>query len=132
MKYLIALILFCAVPHYEVLAQDTIPDYVLKEELKTGKAVLVYCYTTWCKPCAKMSKEVFSRKDVRDYLDKKFIVYKVDMESVAGVKYKEKYNVTNYPMFLIFRKGVMVYKFIGGYNAEAFLEKLKKSEATKK
>lgn len=79
-----------------------------------------------------MSKEVFSRKDVRDYIDKKFIVYKVDMESSIGAIYKDKYNVTNYPTFLIFRKGVMIYKFIGGYKAEAFLEKLKESEATKK
>lgn len=132
MKYLLVLLLFFAVPHYEVHAENILPNELLKEEIRTGKAILVYCYTMWCKPCAKMSKEVFAQKHVQNYIDTTYLIHKVDMDSELGTKYKEQYNITTYPTFLIFRKGEMIHKFIGAYKADAFLEKLKKYEPKKK
>lgn len=131
MKYLLVLFLFFAVPPSEVLAENILPDELLKEEVRTGKAILVYCYTTWCRPCTKMAKEVFSLKSVQNYMDTTYLIHKVGMESKIGAKYREQYNITTYPTFLIFRKGEMIYKFIGAYKADAFLEKLKKHEPKK-
>lgn len=135
MKLLITLLLFFALSHTEVAAKsdkdEVVPIEVLKEELKTGKSVLVYCYTTWCKPCLKMSKEVFPDKAVKEYMDSKYIFLKVDMESDEGLKFKEEFNITTYPTFLILRKGKLVTKFIGAYKSDAFISILKKNETKK-
>lgn len=135
MKYLLILFLSFAPCDFSNAAVQVdkypLSDALLSEELRTGKAVLVECYTTWCKPCKKMSKEVFSSDVLKRYLDTTYILHKVDMESEEGILLAKKYSVKTYPTFLIFRNSVMVHKFIGAYNLDAFIKILQKNEPVK-
>ena len=51
------------------------------------------CYTSWCGPCKKMLKEVFSRKDIGEYMNTHFVNYKQDMEQEEGKELAGKYGV---------------------------------------
>src|SRR5688572_25831264 len=43
---------------------------------RENKYIFVDCYTTWCAPCKKMDKDVFSNKDVGEFINEKFIAVK--------------------------------------------------------
>ena len=58
---------------------------------KENKLVFVDNYTSWCGPCKKMLKEVFSRKDIGEYMNTRFVNYKQDMEQEEGKELAGKY-----------------------------------------
>src|SRR5688500_2761792 len=57
---------------------------VIKKAKEEGKSIFVDCYTTWCLPCKKMDKEVFSDEQVAQFFNSKFICYKLQMDSTRN------------------------------------------------
>ena len=53
-------------------------DAVREMAVKTGKLVFIDLYATWCPPCRTMEREVFSRKDVGDFMEQHFVAAKYD------------------------------------------------------
>ena len=54
----------------------------IKVKAKTeNKYIFVDCYASWCGPCRKMDKEVYSDTVVGAYLNDKFIAVKVQMDT---------------------------------------------------
>ncbi len=49
---------------------------------ESGKAILVDVYATWCPWCAKMQDSVYTRTDIRSYVNTHFVTARLDVEQV--------------------------------------------------
>lgn len=114
----------------EARAQNSLVNFnhdswaeVLKKADKEDKVIFVDAYTTWCGPCKKMSRDVFTNAEVADFFNKTFINVKMDMEKGEGIKIAEDYNVRAYPTLLfIDKKGELVHRAVGYHNTDQFIE----------
>jgi thioredoxin-related protein len=97
---------------------------VLKLAENSGKIIFLDGYTSWCAPCKRMEKEVFTRARVANYFNQKFINVKYDMEAAEGMKLKKAYEVSVFPTYLfVNQKGKVVHKIVGAYTEkDDFLE----------
>ncbi len=86
------------------------------------KVIFVDAYTTWCGPCKRMAKTVFTDQKVGDFFNEKFVSMKIDMEKKDGIKFQQKYPVQAYPtLYFIDGKGKVVQKVKGAQNVDNFL-----------
>jgi thiol-disulfide isomerase/thioredoxin len=89
---------------------DEAKAYAQKED----KLIFMDCYTTWCGPCKRMSKNVFTKKEAGDYFNENFVNVKMDMEKGEGKALAKKYSVGSYPTLLFLDyKGDVVYQTKG-------------------
>lgn len=89
---------------------------------KEHKIIFMDAYTSWCGPCKRMAKDVFSAAEVGKFFNKHFINIKVDMEKGEGPKLAGKYRVTSYPTLLFLdEKGEVVHAAKGGRPADQFI-----------
>jgi thioredoxin-related protein len=89
-------------------------ESVLQKAAKENKLIFIDAYTTWCGPCKKMSKEVFTTDTVANYFNRTFVNYKFDMEKGEGIEFAKKYNVNCYPNLLVIdSKGNIVHRGAG-------------------
>ena len=98
----------------------------LAEANKNERLIFVDCYTSWCGPCKKMAKDVFTNAEVGDYFNAHFLNLKIDMEKGEGPALAKKYQVKAYPTFLFINgKGELVHQMAGAMSAGDFLEQVK-------
>ena len=79
----------------------------LHEAQESSRPVLVDVYTEWCGWCKRMDKDVYARRDVREYLAKKFVMVKLDAEAADDAEFEgkaftsrslaQRFRVTGYP-----------------------------------
>ncbi|HWK05560.1 MAG TPA: thioredoxin family protein [Puia sp.] len=88
-----------------------------------NKYIFVDVYATWCGPCKRMDKEVYTNRRVGDAMKEKFIPVKVQMDSTQqdneqirnwyaeARRLTEEYKISGYPSFLFFTPdGKLVHK----------------------
>lgn len=120
--------------YLETFAKQVLEDYGIKFEKgsfndalnlakKENKLVFMDCYTYWCGPCRMMASSIFTRKDVGDFFNERFVSIKVDMEKGEGVELAKKYGVKAYPTMLILdTEGNIIYKIVGACDAKKLIE----------
>lgn len=87
------------------------------------KIIFLDAYTSWCRPCKKMDKHVFSRPDVGELYNDNFLNVKMNMEKGDGVKLVEKYQVMVYPsLFFLYPDGSVLHRAAGYKNPGAILQ----------
>lgn len=125
-------ILASAIGEYERQTRTGIffENLSLKEALnvakKTNRLLFVDAYTSWCGPCRKMDKEVFTQEKVGDYFNANFINVRYDMEKGEGVEIAKKYGVVAYPTYLLIRPdGVLQYSVSGFKAPDDFIAAVK-------
>lgn len=87
----------------------------LKAAASTGKPVLVDVYTDWCGWCKRLDRDVYSRADVRDYLQKHFVTVKLNADAVDPASYEgrnytlrtlaARFDVSSYPTTIFLKPG---------------------------
>ena len=77
-------------------------DAVLEIAVTTGKLVFIDLYATWCPPCRTMEREVFSRKDVGDFMERHFVAAKYDVDKTTGKELLKRYGSGAIPLYLVF------------------------------
>lgn len=92
------------------------------------KLVFVDAYATWCGPCKRMAKHVFTQASVGEFFNTNFINLKLDMEKTDGISFGREYPVSAYPtLFFIAPDGTVISKVKGGQKAEQLVEHGKKA-----
>ena len=94
-------------------------------EAKTqNKIIFVDVYTSWCIPCKKMAKNVFTNDTVGDFYNNHFINFKVNAEIGEGIKIASRYGVSVYPSFLYIdpaNDSIFLIRSAGSRNKNEFL-----------
>lgn len=86
------------------------------------KTIFIDCYTTWCGPCKRMSKDIFPDSTVGAFYNAHFINAKFDMENGEGIEIANNYNVNSYPTYLFLNsKGELVHRSGGSMPAQEFI-----------
>lgn len=100
-----------------------------KEAEETGLPVLVlFTGTDWCPYCVKLENEVFSKKEFKEFANKKLVLLKFDFEPGGKGENREssalakEFGVSGFPTyFLVDAKGAKLGK--GGYSSGISPEK---------
>lgn len=129
MKNIILFCLWC-VAVIQVQAQGVnFRELTYEEALKAAKAekklVFLDAYTSWCGPCKQMAREVFTREDVGEFLNTRFVCVKYDMGRGDGPRLQKLLKINAYPSFLIIRpEGTEQHRIVGGYGAGEFIRRV--------
>lgn len=118
--------LFLSVAAQRMPAQSTIqflnqPEWeeVIKEAQRSHKIIFLDAYTTWCGPCKRMEKEVFSRSEEADFFNRNFLNVKYDMERGEGRELRKQFGVKVFPTYLfIHPDGQVLHRIVGAHTAE--------------
>jgi thiol-disulfide isomerase/thioredoxin len=90
---------------------------------RQDKLLFVDAYATWCGPCKRMAKEVFTKKEAGDFFNRYFINVKLDMERGEGLVFREKFPVSAFPtLYFIGADGEVVHRVVGAQGLEALLK----------
>ena len=93
---------------------------VLDMAKEKNKLVFVDIYTDWCTPCKMMDKDVFSNKEIGEYINEHFLSYKVNGEKGTGPNIVFLYEVYAYPTLLFMDENghVLTQKVGAAYHTE--------------
>ena len=95
-----------------------------------NKLIFLDCYTQWCGPCKKMTKEVFPQEKVGAYMNPKFVSIKIDMEGTYGAPLAKKLQIQAYPTFVIFNADAQeISRFLGYHAADDFIKVVEEKSA---
>ena len=87
------------------------------------KLLFVDAYTTWCGPCKRMAKNVFTQTAAGDFYNANFVNLKLDMEKGQGPSFARKFRVGAYPTLLFLDpNGDLVFQSVGAKGLDGFLE----------
>ncbi len=94
----------------------------LQKAKEEGRMIFVDANTSWCGPCRRMAKNVFTQEKVGDFFNSRFINMKVDMEK-GDIDFRKAFHVRAYPtLFFIDENGQVVKKKVGGQQAESLIK----------
>jgi len=106
-------------------AEGTTLEQAAAKAKAENKLIFLDCYTQWCGPCKKMSREVFPQEQVGNAMNDKYVSLKIDMESAYGAPLARKLQIQAYPTFIIFTADAEeISRFLGYHAADDFIKVL--------
>jgi thioredoxin-related protein len=116
----IAIMLYCLLPVFAYAQEQEAVNFskannwseLLEEAKSLNKSIFIDAYATWCGPCKQMDRDVFTQKEVIDFLNEHFVSIKIQMDSAKNDN-KSLQNwrkdaeiwsnrISGYPCFLFF------------------------------
>lgn len=108
-------------------------DEALAKARKENKMVFLDAYTSWCGPCKKMKRNVFTDTVVAAFFNKNFVNIAADMEKGEGVTIADKYGIDSYPTLIFVNgDGMQLGRESGYQDPEELLELARTMLANKK
>ena len=99
----------------------TLEEAMIKADSES-KTIYIDCQASWCGPCRKMEKQVFTNSNVAEYFNSNFINLSIDMEKGEGPNIAETYTVTAYPSHLFLNpEGILLHHTVGMYYSDQFI-----------
>ncbi len=87
---------------------------VLEMAQRENKPVFVEFYAFWCAPCKVMEEDIFTQKEVANYLNSNFLNFHTDYDSESGKTIASIYAVTKLPTVLFLNpQGVVLEQHTG-------------------
>lgn len=101
---------------------------ILNQASKQNCPIFIDVYTSWCGPCKKMAKEIFTQPEAGEYFNTHFINYKIDAEKGEGIQIARRFNVTAYPTCLfVTGEGKLVSSFMGAQSVPQLIKEGEKA-----
>lgn len=93
---------------------------ITEQAASEGKLIFMDIYADWCLPCKLMNEDVYSDKNISDFLNDNFISVKVNAEKGNGPNMTVLYNVSSFPglLFLDEKGRVLERKEGAAYHTE--------------
>ena len=124
--FILLLALGSAAAQGQVKFETRSTDAVREMAVKTGKLVFIDLYASWCPPCRMMERQVFSRKDVGEFMEQRFVAAKYDTDKPTGRELLKKYGNGAIPLYLVFNTdGDLLGRIQGAADAETFMDNLR-------
>nr|WP_314774159.1 thioredoxin fold domain-containing protein [uncultured Porphyromonas sp.] len=96
------------------------------EAKRQGKPLFVDFYATWCVPCKKMEKTIFTQPEVGAFFNAKFVNLQLDAEAPENVEIAKKYKIEAFPTLgIIAADGKAIQINVGFMKADELLEMAK-------
>ena len=95
-------------------------DENLKQEIASGKPVVVDFWATWCGPCRMIAPIV---EELAAQYDGQVLIGKYDVDD--GADMAAEYGVRNIPTLLFFKDGQLVDRNVGSTTRETLEQKIK-------
>jgi thiol-disulfide isomerase/thioredoxin len=107
-------------------------DKIKKQAKDENKLIIIEAMSETCHFCKKMKKEVFSKKDVQEAIDKNFIFVEVDVDKTKlPFDLEKSYQKITPSFFVVTDKEKLLNSYPGSWTKEDFLEILKENEKEK-
>ena len=94
-------------------------DENLKQEIESGKPVVVDFWATWCGPCRSIAPIV---EELAQAYDGRVLIGKYDVDE--GTDMAAEFGVRNIPTLLFFKDGQLVDRMVGSTGRDALTEKI--------
>ena len=117
--FILMLALAAGAAQAQVKFETKSTDAVREMAVKTGKLVFIDLYATW------MEREVFSRKDVGDFMEQHFVAAKYDVDKTTGKELLKRYGSGAIPLYLVFdTQGELLGRIQGAAKPDKFMADL--------
>lgn len=74
----------CEFPKSNITNSDL--NQAWQASLRDGKPIFIDFYTDWCRPCKVMDREIYSQKEIGDYLSDNYHAVKFNPEQIQEVE----------------------------------------------
>ena len=126
MRVLIALLFLLDALYGASISWERNYPKALAKAKRADKALMVYLYLPHCGTCSYMNKNVFTDRDVVDYLEKNYVAVKLYTND-RGLPDELKSEMAPVFHFMDPQSSKRIETVMGGKNAEKFLELLEES-----
>ncbi len=94
-------------------------DDNVKQEIESGKPVVIDFWAEWCGPCKHISPII---EELAEEYDGRVLIGKYDVDE--GSDLTADYNIRNIPTVLFFKNGELVDRNVGSATKEALKAKI--------
>lgn len=102
-------------------------DNLIRESKRQKKPIILDFWAAWCAPCQKLDKETFSNKELGNYLNHNYLVYKVDIDTFDGMEIVDRFSIDVFPTMIVFDPKIgQIGKYKGFYPAVYLQKELEK------